>query len=109
MSINLMILIGVGILVLWFTTHRVMQANGEADKQTSAFSSLKRLAVVLLILISLVGIPLLICLAVWFSLGFLFPDLSDEWRRELAVAAAMVGWLILFAAPLKRLSKDKKE
>ncbi len=51
---------------------------------------------------------LLVGAAAWFGLGFFFPGLSDEWRVELAVAAAMVVWVMLFVASFKRLSKGEK-
>lgn len=108
MSIYLTILLGTGLLVLWFTTHRVMQRDGDADGHTGVFSSFKRLSIALLILFALVAMQLLVGAAVWFGLGFFFPGLSDEWRRQLAVTAAMVVWVMLFAAPLKRLSKGEK-
>lgn len=108
MLIYLTILLGTGLLVLWFTTHRLMQRDGDADGYVSAFSSFKRLTIALLILFALVAMQLLVGAAVWFGLGFFFPGLSDEWRLELAVAAAMVVWVMLFVAPFKRLSKGEK-
>jgi|GEM_PF-5105940 len=109
MSIYLAVMLGTGLLVLWFTAHRVMQRDGNADGHAGAFSSLKKLSIALLILIALVAMQLLVGAAVWFGLGFFFPGLSDEWRRELAIAAAMIVWVIVFVVPWKAVAKGEKD
>ena len=108
MTIDLTIILGTGFLVLWFTTHRMMQRDGGADGLTGAFLSFKKLSIALLILFALVAVMFLVGAAAWFALGFFFPGLSDEWRGELAVVAVMAVWVMLFAAPFKRLQKGEK-
>ncbi len=105
MSIYLIIMLGAGFLVLWYTAHRVMQSDGDADGHTNAFSSLKKLTFALLILFALVAMQLLVGAAVWFGLGFFFPGLPAEWRMDLAISAAMIVWVMLFAAPWKLFFK----
>jgi hypothetical protein len=108
MSIYLTVLLGTGFLVLWFTTYRMMRRDGDADGLTGALLSFKRLLIALLIFIALFAMLFLVGAAVWFGLRFFFPGLSNEWRVELAVAAAMVVWAMLFIVPFKRLSKGEK-
>lgn len=105
MWIYLIIMLGAGFLVLWYTTHRVMQSHGDADGHADAFSSLKKLTFALLILFAIVAMQLLVGAAVWFGLGFFFPDLPAEWRMQLAIAVAMIAWGMLFAVPRKPSSK----
>lgn len=96
MSIYLIVLLGAGFLVLWFTAHRVMQHNGDAGRRVDAFSSLKKVTIALLILFAFVAMQLLAGAAVWFGVGFFFPGMSDEWRRQMAVAAGMLVFVMIF-------------
>lgn len=104
-SLYLIVLLGVGLLVLWYTTYRVMQRDGDAERPADAFSSLRKLALALLLLFAFIAMQLLVGAAVWFATGFFFPGVSDEWRRQIAVAAAMMVWVLVFTAPWRALSK----
>lgn len=96
MSLYLLVLLGAGFLVLWFTAHRVMQHDGDAGRRADAFSSLKKVTIAVLILLAFVAMQLLAGAAVWFAVGFFFPGISDEGRREMAVAAGMLVFIIIF-------------
>lgn len=99
MSIYLVVLLGAGFLVLWYAAYRVMQHDGDADGHADARSSLRKLTLALLLLLALVAVQLLVGAAVWFAVGFFFPGVSDEGRRQIAIAAAMIVWVLLFTAP----------
>lgn len=107
MSIYLIVLLGAGFLVLWFTAHRVMQHNGDAGRRVDAFSSLKKVTIALLILLAFVAMQLLAGAAVWFAVGFFFPGMSDEWRREMAVAAGMLVFVMIFG--IRRTPSSAKD
>jgi hypothetical protein len=104
-SIYLIVLLGAGFLVLWYTTYRVMQRDGDAERPADAFSSLRKLTLALLLLFAFIAMQLLVGAAVWFATGFFFTGVSDEWRRQIAVAAAMMVWVLVFTAPWRALSK----
>lgn len=99
MSTYWIILLGAGFLALWYTAHRVKQRDGDAH--ADAYASLKKLVVALLLLFALVAMQLLAGAAVWFAVGHFFPTVSNEWRTQMAIAAAMMVWGLLFAAPWK--------
>lgn len=94
--IYMVVFLGAGFLVLWYTAHQVMQHDGDADGRADAFSSLKKLTFALLIILAFVAMQLLAGAAVWFAVGFFFPGVSDEWRREMATAAAMLVFFMIF-------------
>jgi hypothetical protein len=96
MSIYLIVFFSAGFLVLWYTAHRVMQSDGDAGGRANAFSSLKKVTIALLIILAFVAMLLLAGAAVWFTVGFFFPGVSDEWRREMATAAAMLVFFMIF-------------
>lgn len=105
MSLYLLILLGAGFLVLWYTAHRLMRRDGNADGNVDAFASLKKVTLALLIVFAFVTMQVAVGAAVWFGLAFFLPGLSAEWRMQLAIAAAMMAWVIVFAAPWKVVSK----
>lgn len=105
MSIYLIVFLGAGFLVLWYTAHRVMQHDSDASGVVDAYSSLKKVTIALLALLALVAVQLLAGAAVWLAVGFFFPDVSGEWRMQMATAGAMIVWVMLFAVPWKLSSK----